>query len=72
LVHYITIHCALERAGISHKKLKKVVAERLMADFIGCIMKYKPEELCFLDKTLKDERTLTRMFGQAKKGQRTK
>jgi hypothetical protein len=66
LVHYITVHCALERAGISRKKLKKVAAkrnERLKADFIGRMAKYEPEELCFLDETLKDERTLTRMFG---------
>jgi len=44
----------------------------LRADFIGCMAKYEPEELCFLDETSKDERTLTRMFGQAKKGRRAK
>jgi len=74
-VHYITIHRALERAGISRKKLKKVAAERnerLRADFIGRMAKYEPEELCFLDETSKDERTPARMFGQAKKGQRAK
>jgi hypothetical protein len=36
------------------------------------MVKYEPEELCFLDKTLKDERMQTKMFGQAKKGQRAK
>jgi hypothetical protein len=74
-VHYITIHRALERAGISRKKLKKVAAERnerLRADFIGHMAKYEPEELCFLDETSKDERTPARMFGQAKKGWRAK
>jgi hypothetical protein len=65
-VNYITIHHALERAGISCKKLKKVAAERnerLQADFIGHMAKYEPEELCFLDETSKDERMPTRMFG---------
>jgi transposase len=74
-VHYITIHRALERAGISRKKLKKVAAERnerLRADFIGRMAKYEPEELCFLDETSKDERTPTRMFGRPNKGQRAK
>ena len=74
-VHYITIHYALERAGISCKKLKKVAAERnerLKADFIRHMAEYEPEELCFLDETLKDERTPTRMFGWAKKGRRAK
>jgi transposase len=72
-VHYVTIHRALERAGISHKKLKKVAAERnerLRADFIGRMAKYDPGELGFLDETSKDERTPTRAFGWAKKGRR--
>lgn len=30
--------------------------------------KYEPEELGFLDETSKDERTLTRSYGQSKKG----
>ena len=71
-VHYITIHYVLERAKISHKKLKEVTAERnerLRADFIGWMTKYDPWELGFLDEMSKDERTPIRAFGWAKKGQ---
>ena len=59
-VHYITIHQALKRAGVSHRKLKKIALERnenLRADFM---VKYEPEELGFLDETSKDERELIR------------
>jgi transposase len=72
-VHYTTIHRELERAGVSCKKLKKIALERnenLRADFIGRMAKYGPEELGFLDETSKDERTLTRRNGRAKKGRR--
>ena len=72
-VHYITVHRALERAGVSRKKLKKVAAERnekLRADFIGNISQYEAEELGFLDEFSKDERTPTRAYGRAKKGRR--
>jgi hypothetical protein len=65
-VHCVTIHHALKRAGLLHKKLKKVAAERnerLRADFIGRMAKYDPGEVGFLDETLKDKRTLTRAFG---------
>ena len=57
---------------MSHKKLKKITyecSEPLCADFIGCMAKYDPEELGFLDEVHKDERTLTRGFRRSKKGQ---
>jgi len=69
-VHYTTINHALERAGVSQKKLKKITYEcskPLCADFIGCMAKYYPE-LGFLDEVHKDERTLTRGFRRSKKG----
>jgi transposase len=71
--HYTTIHRALEQAGVSRKKLKKIAYERsepLRADFIGRMARYDPEELGFLDEVHKDERTLNRGFGRAKKGRR--
>ena len=70
-VHYTTIHHALERAGVSRKKLKKIAYERnepLRADFIGRMAKYDPDELGFVDEVHKDERTLNRSFGRSKKG----
>jgi transposase len=70
-VHYTTIHQALEQAGVSCKKLKKIASERsepLHADFIGRMAKYEPEELGFLDEVHKDERTLNRWYGRARKG----
>jgi transposase len=72
-VHYTTVHRALERAGVSHKKLKKIAYERsepLRADFIGRMAKYEPEELGFLDEVHKDERTLARGYGRSKMGRR--
>lgn len=70
-VHYATIHHALECAGVSCKKLKKIAYERsepLHADFIGRMAKYDPDELGFLDEVHKDERTLSRGFGRSKVG----
>ena len=52
-LHYTTVHRALERAGVSRKRLKKIAYERsepLRADFIGRMAKYEPEELGFLDE----------------------
>jgi transposase len=72
-VHYTTVHRALERAGVSRKKLKKIAYERsepLRADFIGRMAKYEPEELGFLDEVHKDERTLARGYGRSKMGRR--
>jgi hypothetical protein len=68
------VHCALERVGVSCKKLKQVAAERnkkLRADFIGNILQYEAGELGFLDEFSKDERTPTHAYGCAKKGRRT-
>jgi transposase len=72
-VHFTTIHRELVHAGISLKKLKKIAKERnedLRADFIRQMAQYAPEELCFLDEVHKDERTLIRRRGRARKGKR--
>lgn len=72
-VHFTTIHRELVHAGILLKKLKKIAKERnedLRADFIRQMAQYAPEELCFLDEVHKDERTLIRRYGRARKGKR--
>jgi transposase len=72
-VHYTTIHRELERAGISLKKLRIIAKERdedLRADFIRQMGQYSAEELGFLDEFSKDERTIQRRRGRAKKGKR--
>jgi hypothetical protein len=68
-VHYTTIHRELERAGMSRKKLKKFVAEKnelLRSDFIRKVANYTPDQLIFIDRTSKDERTLQRRYGRAR------
>ena len=57
-VHYTTIHRELARAGMSLKKLKKIARERnedCRADFIRRMAQYEPEELGFIDETLKGQ-----------------
>jgi hypothetical protein len=64
-VHFTTIFRALERAGVSGKKLKKIAKKRnetLRAHFIARMAQYEPEELGFLDETSKDERTIARIW----------
>lgn len=71
--HFTTVHRELVRAGISHKKIKKIAAERnedLRADYIGCMAQYLPEQLGFLDEVSKDERTAFRQQGRSRKGTR--
>jgi hypothetical protein len=72
-VHYTTIHCELEHAGVSCKRLRKIALERdepRRCDFIGRMANYDPTQLAFLDETSKDERTPDRRFGRARKGTR--
>ncbi|KAJ3536464.1 hypothetical protein NMY22_g6034 [Coprinellus aureogranulatus] len=72
-VHFTTIYRELERLGMSRKKLKKIASERnnlLRADFVGRMAAYSPEELCFLDETSKDKRTVGRRYGRSRKGRR--
>ncbi|KAJ3523244.1 hypothetical protein NMY22_g11530 [Coprinellus aureogranulatus] len=72
-VHYTTICRALQRAGVSRKKLKKVAAERdevKRADFVRRMAQYTPEQLGFLDEVSKDERTFYRRHGRSRKGTR--
>jgi len=44
--------------------------EHLQADFIGWMAQYLPEQLGFLDKVSKDERTSFRACGRSHKGTR--
>jgi transposase len=72
-VHYTTIHNELERANVSRKRLKRIALERnegRRAAFVAQMAQYAPVQLGFLDETSKDERTLSRGFGRAKKGRR--
>jgi len=70
-VNYATIHQELIRAGVSHKRLKHITAERdedRRAAFISRMAQYSPEEVGFLDEVLKDERTVGRRYGRSKRG----
>ena len=70
-LHYTTIHRELVRAGVSSKKIKKIASERneaIRADFIRRMAQYAPEQLGFLDKVSKDERTSFRNRGRSFKG----
>jgi len=69
-IHFSTIHRELERAGVSLKKLRKVAQERdkdLHADFIQRMAQYAPDEMTWMDETLKDEWTAIRCYGRSKK-----
>ena len=69
-VHFSTIHCKLQHAGISLKKLQKITKERdkdLHADFMWRVAQYAPEEMIWIDETSKDKQTLIRRNGRAKK-----
>ncbi|KIM77531.1 hypothetical protein PILCRDRAFT_76616 [Piloderma croceum F 1598] len=62
-----------DRAGVSRKKLRKIAIERnelRRANFVHSMSQYTPHQLGFLDETSKDERTLVRGFGRAKRGRR--
>jgi len=70
-VHFTTIYQELERSGVSLKKLQRIAKKRdedLRADFMRIMGQYSPEEIGFLDKFLKNERTLHQRRGWAKKG----
>jgi len=72
-VHWTTIQCTLERAGISIKKIQRIAQERdedLRADFVRKMGQYSADEIGFLDEISKDERTLHRRRGRSKKGTR--
>jgi transposase len=72
-VHYTTIHRELERCDISLKKLRIIAKERdedLRADFIRQMGQYSADEIGFLDEFSKDERTIQRRRGRAKRGKR--
>ena len=61
------------RASISLKKLRKIAKEwdeDKWAEFVQQMSQYSPEEIGFIDKTSKDERTAFRRNGHARKGVR--
>jgi transposase len=70
-IHFSTIHCELERAGMSQKRLKKIALERNednRANFVIHVSQYTRCQLGFLDETSKDKRTPHQRFGRSKKG----
>ena len=70
-VHFTTIYDELSCAGVSRKRLQCIALERneaLHADFIAHIAQFFPEELGFIDKVSKDERTVGRRYGRSKRG----
>jgi hypothetical protein len=71
LAHYSTIHRELVCAGVSTKKLKKITLEHnenLHVDYIRHMAQYSPEQVGFLNKISKDERTSSRSRGRSRKG----
>jgi transposase len=61
-----TIFRALERAGVSSKKIKKIAMERdepLRYDFVRKMARYAPQQLGFIDETSKNDRTPARLRG---------
>ncbi|KIK77411.1 hypothetical protein PAXRUDRAFT_28812, partial [Paxillus rubicundulus Ve08.2h10] len=69
--HYSVLHDKLERAGMSHKKLRKIAIERnedFRADFIAHMAQYDPINLGFIDEVSKDECTLSCHYGRSKRG----
>jgi hypothetical protein len=72
-VHFTTIFCELECAGMSQKKLKCIAIERneeRQANFVVRMAQYQPEELGFMDEVSKDARMTRRSSGWSKKGKR--
>ena len=72
-VHYTAVHCFLEHANVSHKKLKHIAMERneeRHANFIGRMVQYTLEQLGFLDKVSKDEQMPGQRYGRLRKGRR--
>lgn len=73
-VHYTTIHRALEKAGVSRKKLRKIAIERnelLRGAFINQIAQYNRSQLCWIDEVSKDDRTYTRGYGRSQRNRRS-
>ena len=74
-IHFTTILQELARAGYSVKKLKRIATERSeekRAAFVYRIAEYTQEQLGFLDKTSKDEKTPGCCSGRVKRGRRAK
>src|SRR5437016_754774 len=58
-LHFTTVFCELQRAGVSHKKLQRIAREQDEArriDFIRRMAQYDSGELGFIDEVSKDER----------------
>jgi transposase len=68
-----TIHRTLQRSGINVKHVQKMASERdpvRRADFIWRIGQYPAHYLISIDEVSKDDRTYTRLWGRAPRGQR--
>lgn len=66
-----TISRTLSREGFTYKRIKRRALERcgyVRADFINRIADYGVEQLIWLDKSAKDERTCTRSYGWGMRG----
>lgn len=71
LPHLTTVHHELQQAGIGIDKLKQIAWEwndEKCVEEIYQITPYSPEELGFLDKTLKNEWTLGRHYERLQEG----
>ena len=67
----MTIHRELERAGMSHKKLKRITQERnedCQAAFVIEMAQYTSDQIGFIDETSKDRRTPSQGYGRLRKG----
>ena len=70
-VHYTTIQQELEHAGMSCKKLKIIAKgcnEPLQNDYMQHMAMYSPEQLGFLDKTSKNDKTPGWQYGRGRRG----
>lgn len=68
-----TLHYAFKRAGLSVKRVQKLARERSpqkRAAFIRRIGEYPPHYLVSVDEVSKDDRTYTRLWGRAPRGER--
>ena len=67
----VTIHCALERAGLNVKQVQKMALEHdpiHRVDFICCITQYPASCLLPIDEVSKDDQTYTHLWGRSEVG----
>jgi hypothetical protein len=72
-VHFTTIFRTLERCSVSRKKLKVIAEERdedARMDFICRMARYDAAQIQFIDETSKNDKTVARRFGRARRNRR--